>query len=93
MGDEKKNTENDPSFVIRERLYDVECTERQLREGLWTKKPATVRPDGCNVKDKPLSSFWQNKAKYENDVTISWRNDMMPCGDFVSDVISISCKF
>ena len=59
-----EHSQLDMGFVVLEKLYNAERTERQLREGLWIKELRTVRPDGCNVKDSDISvSFWYHKAK------------------------------
>ena len=59
-----EHSQLDMGFVVLEKLYNAERTERQLREGLWIKELPTVRPDGCNVKDSDISvSFWHHKAK------------------------------
>ena len=61
-----EHSQLDMGFVVLEKLYNAERTERQLREGLWIKELRTVRPDShqCNVKDSDISvSFWHHKAK------------------------------
>ena len=44
-------------FAVWEKVYGAERTEHQLREGLWIKKLATGRPDGCYVKDSCVSAI------------------------------------
>ena len=73
---EGKHAQNDVAFVVLENLYSAYWIERQLREGLWIKVLATVRPDGCNVKDRNISvSFWHNRNTGMTSlhyVTTSW---------------------
>lgn len=52
----KGHTNNDVAFAVLEKTFDAERTERQLREGLWIKKLASGRPNGCNVKDSFVSA-------------------------------------
>ena len=54
---EEKATHRDVVFAVLEKVYGAERTKRQLREGLWIKKLATGRPDGCNVKDSCVSAM------------------------------------
>ena len=52
---------------LLEMLYGGEKIELQLKEAIWIQKLATVRPDGCNVKNsfRTLSTVLesQNGAK------------------------------
>ena len=47
----KGHSEKDAKIAVLEKLYGGEKIERQLKEGIWIQKLATVRPDGCNMKD------------------------------------------
>ena len=51
------HTHRDVVFAVLEKVYQAERTEHQLPEGLWIKKLATGRPDGCNVKDSCVSAM------------------------------------
>ena len=47
----KGHLEKDAKIVVLENLYGGEKIERQLKEGIWIQRLATVRPDGYNVKN------------------------------------------
>ena len=47
----KGHSEKDAKIVVLEKLYGEEKIERQFKEEIWIQKLATVRPDGCNVKN------------------------------------------
>ena len=51
------HTNNDVAFAVLEKTFEAERTERQLREGIWIKKLASVKPHGCNVKDSYQQCF------------------------------------
>ena len=74
--------------MVLEKIYGTERTERQLREGIWITKLATVRPGGCNEMDSSISvTFWHDEIKVRADGATSWRDIMMSCdnhGDIMS---------
>ena len=47
----KGHSEKDAKIAVLEKLYGGEKIKRQLKEAIWIQKLATVRPDGCNVKN------------------------------------------
>ena len=67
----KGHSEKDAKIAVLEKLYG-EKIKRQLKEGIWIHKLATVRPDGCNVKNsfRTLSRFRLTKWRK----TMSWRH-------------------
>ena len=56
---EKDHRLSDMAFIVLEKTYGADRTERQLRESVWIKKLSTTRPMGCNIKDSYIPAVLQ----------------------------------
>ena len=67
----KGHSEKDAKIAVLEKLYGGEKIERQLKEGIWIQKLATVRPDGCNTINSVRVTKWRKTMSWRQNSSIS----------------------